>query len=206
MLGKMDAIKLSRVADALLLRIHVITGWQVPEGNLLNILTDQFKKKIIESYPNVNADEVEYAFRKNTGVIDYGKNMNLALIDQVMIPYLEQRSDISSQEERLVSIPEDKMLPAVPVTDEEVIEQARETYKFTKNTMLIPLRAYPALVRKGLINLTDEKRSEIRGKAIGMTMLQYKEDPSLFKDIPKEKYEQRLAKKIAVAEYLNSNQ
>lgn len=88
-------------AKATLLKIHVITGWTIPKDDLLIILIDQFIKKLIEGYPNVNPEEIEYAFRNyGTTVKDWGKSMNLSLIDEVMIPYLEQRFELSRVEEQ----------------------------------------------------------------------------------------------------------
>lgn len=88
-------------ADALLLKIHVITGWVIPEAALLNILTDQFRKKLLENYAHLNVDEIEYAFRNGGTIVeDWGKAMNLSLIDAVLIPYSNQRFNLSAQEER----------------------------------------------------------------------------------------------------------
>lgn len=82
-------------------KIAVITGWVVPLGYILNILVDQLEKKLVESYHNVNPDEVEFAFReRGTQLKDWGKEMNLALIDEVMIPYLENRIVVSRKEEQ----------------------------------------------------------------------------------------------------------
>lgn len=95
--------EVSKWVKALLLKIHVITGWTIPtEDELLMILIDQFRKHLLEQYTDLNADEVEYAFRK-TGTVtkDWGKAMNLNLIDQVLIQYLDDRYQVSLSEERL---------------------------------------------------------------------------------------------------------
>lgn len=88
-------------ATALLSKIHVITGWVIPDDPLMDVIVDQFEKKLNESYPLVNPDEVEYAFRSQGTVIkDWGKQMNLALIDEVMIPYMDRRLQVSRKEEQ----------------------------------------------------------------------------------------------------------
>jgi hypothetical protein len=95
--------EVSKWVKALLLKIHVITGWTIPtEDELLMILIDQFRKHLLEQYPDLNADEVEYAFRK-TGTVtkDWGKAMNLNLIDQVLLQYVDERYQVSLSEERL---------------------------------------------------------------------------------------------------------
>jgi hypothetical protein len=97
--GKMEWDELNKWSKALLIKINAITGWVVPEMTL-EILVDQFRKKLSESYNEVNPDEIEYAFRHyGTVVKDWGKQMNLSLIDEVMIPYLERRLEVSKKEE-----------------------------------------------------------------------------------------------------------
>lgn len=104
-------------AKATLLKIHVITGWTIPKDELMKILLDQFIKKLVESYPNVNPEEIEYAFRNyGTTVKDWGKAMNLSLIDEVMMPYLSDRKHLSHElEERNTEPP-----PVEIYTDEQL--------------------------------------------------------------------------------------
>ena len=60
-------------AAALLLRISIITGWVIDQL-LMPVLVDQFEKKLIESYPDMNPDEIEFAFRRDGTVVkDWGK-------------------------------------------------------------------------------------------------------------------------------------
>ncbi len=85
----------------LLLKIHVITGWEVPQNEMMEILVDQFKKKITESYPMINCDEIEYAFRnKPLEIKEWGKAMNISLIDEVIQPYMATRFELSKFEEQ----------------------------------------------------------------------------------------------------------
>jgi hypothetical protein len=114
--GKMSDRNLRAYAKATLLKIHVITGWSIPKDELMNLLLDQFIKKLLESYPNVNTEEIEYAFRNyGTTVKDWGKNMSLALIDEVMIPYLANRKHLSHEIEERMAPP-----PAKILTDEDL--------------------------------------------------------------------------------------
>lgn len=99
-IGDMAERQISLWSKSLLLKIHVITGWVIPDAELLNILVDQFLKKLVENYSNMNPEEIEYAFRKEgTTKPDWGKQMNLALIDDVLIPYLNNRFNLSRDEE-----------------------------------------------------------------------------------------------------------
>src|ERR1700753_4407468 len=78
----MDWSEVDIWAQALLVKVNVITGWIISDGTL-EILVDQFRKKIIESYGNCNPEKFEYAFRTyGTSVKDWGKQMNLSLIDE----------------------------------------------------------------------------------------------------------------------------
>jgi hypothetical protein len=106
----------------LLLKIHVITGWVIPENPLKNILIDQFEKKLLEDYEMLNVREIEYAFRKTGTLIkDWGKEMNLNLIDQVLAPYVDVRLTASANEERRkFSAPPQKLL-----SDEEIVDERR---------------------------------------------------------------------------------
>lgn len=93
---------LTKAAEAIQ-RIHVITGWSVPDDKTYTkILIEEFSLKLVEGFPNLNFQEVVYAFRKNgIGVKDWGKNMNLELIVQVLAQYSEERKQLSMQEERM---------------------------------------------------------------------------------------------------------
>jgi hypothetical protein len=119
----MNHVETGTWAKALLLKIHVITGWVIPGNELLNILVDQFEKKLKEDYGHFNVEEIEYAFRKHgTAVKDWGKQMNLSLIDEVLIPYLHIRHEASENErKRNFRAPEQRIF-----TDEEIQNERRE--------------------------------------------------------------------------------
>lgn len=105
----------------LLLKIAVITGWPLPNAELKNILINNFFKKISEEYFDLNIDEMEYAFRsKGTVIEDWGKEINLNLLDKVLRPYLENRFELSKIEEKLLPIPERRSW-----TKEDILNQYR---------------------------------------------------------------------------------
>lgn len=105
----------------ILLKIHVITGWVLPVAELMNILIDQFFKKIKEDYNDLNPDEIEHAFRsKGTKIKDWGKEMNLNLIDEVLSLYIENRFEISDKEEKLLPPPAYKSW-----TNEDILNKYR---------------------------------------------------------------------------------
>lgn len=110
--------------QALLLKIHVITGWKLTDDEFkMNILESQFIQKLQEDYGNVNVDEIEYAFRKYGKLVkEWGKELNLNLIDEVMDEYLKHRNNVSDLEERLLEAPE-----AEKPTSEQIESANRES-------------------------------------------------------------------------------
>lgn len=163
----LDRGEFRAAAYALLLRIHVITGWSIPEGELQDILIDQFEKKLLESYPLVNPDEVEYAFRNNTQVKDWGKAMNLSLIDEVMIPYLEKRKELSQVEEQKQPIMIEHKEDMSDKAMNDWAEDLKKGVKERKTTVeFMPLMVYEYLIKTGELNPTKHEKNEYLVKAV----------------------------------------
>lgn len=115
----MDKDLLKVAASKIILKICVITGWSI-DDEFYELLKEEFELKLVQSYPTVNVDEMAYAFRNNTEVKDWGKTLNLSLIDEVMMPYLAHRFEISKIEEQIKEIPVQRIY-----TDEEILNQRR---------------------------------------------------------------------------------
>jgi hypothetical protein len=99
-INRLDKFQRRTAVAQLMLTIHVITGWSIPEKEMMVILVDQFEKKLTESYPVLNVSEIEFAFRAfGVGINDWGKQMNLSLIDEVLNTYLGQRSEVQRKAE-----------------------------------------------------------------------------------------------------------
>jgi hypothetical protein len=100
----MSPDELTKWTKALLLKINVITGWAVPDNDArYRVLLDQFQKQLSEKYFELNPDEIEFAFRnEGTLIEDWGKDMNLNLIDKILLKYLSNRYKVSSAEEQLM--------------------------------------------------------------------------------------------------------
>jgi hypothetical protein len=117
-LATLNPVDLNTTCRVLLLKIHVITGWVIPANELMIILVDQFSKKLSESYGMLNVEEIEYAFRNQGTIIeDWGKEMNLNLLDKVLIPYLNQRLQVSQMEERKKDPPVQKFYTTQELDD-----------------------------------------------------------------------------------------
>jgi hypothetical protein len=130
-IGKLSNEKMFYEAGKLILKIAVITGWVIPVNEVLNVLIDQLAKKLKEGYGSLNVDEIEYAFRGNTSVKDWGKEMNLNLIDQVLQPYLDRRNEVSAMEQRLKERPPDQRI----YTEDEILNQRRAEIETTFQAM-----------------------------------------------------------------------
>lgn len=164
--GAMTLPDRTKWTKALLLKISIITGWIVPDNEALNVLVDQFEKKLNESYPTVNPDEVEYAFRNaGTTVQDWGKQINLSLIDQVMIPFIEKRFEVSRKEEQ-------QKLKKLPMTIENISDMQLwdSTMEFVKrpnaSVHLIPPGLYEWADKNGNINTSRDEKHEYMERAI----------------------------------------
>lgn len=123
--GQMTINEMKDWAEKLLIKIHIITGWQIPAEEIMFVLVEQWQKKIFESYTALNPEEIEHAFRTNgTQVEDYGKSINLNLIDKVLMPYLNTRFKISEDERKVRD--KENPPPTKIFTQAELDDSARE--------------------------------------------------------------------------------
>ncbi|MDI3319976.1 hypothetical protein [Pinibacter soli] len=166
-ISAMDNEKLFLSAQALLVKIGIITGWQLSDDDMyLTVITDQFTKKLAEEYGDMNTEEIEFAFRTyGTEVKDWGKQLNLSLIDEVMNKYRTKRRQVSEFEDSKTK-PLD--LPAPPLTDLDMEEWATMTKDaFLKGIVsieLLPVDVYVYLEEKGEIKLSKSEKQIIKNR------------------------------------------
>lgn len=152
------------VSYRILLTIHTLTGWIVPLPEFMDILVKQFSLKLQENYANLNEQEVEYAFRnKSMEVKDWGKAMNLGLIDEIIIPYIENRMELSKIEEQEKNKQKRIEAPTETIDVVDMIEDWRNDPKL--NMLLIPLFFYDFLIESEQIKITDSEKWEWFAKA-----------------------------------------
>lgn len=166
-------------AEALLIRISVTTGWSLPDQKVYSILTEQFRKKLVESYAHLNPEEMEYACRNySPGVQDWGKKINLSLIDEVVRPYQQKRLELSKQEEAAA--------PALPRTERKEslspfgmlrwLAQEIRYIRTGKPIELVPHQLYDYLDKRGKIKATKEEKWAYFQKAIAYREIQLQKE------------------------------
>lgn len=162
----MAAMEQAIHARALLVKISVITGWVIPDNDLQDVLVDQFQRLLTEKYSTCNVDEIEYAFRANgTTVKDWGKQVNLALIDEVMIPYMNQRGEISRHEEAY-NLAKLQYKPKEDISDEGMSKWLDELKGQRMPVIFLPLQLYVWLIKTGRLKPTIRQKWEYMEKAV----------------------------------------
>ena len=136
-----DAELLINVAECLK-RIHVITGWNLPDdSSYIKILTEELFAKLKESFFMLNFQEITFAFRKNgIGIKDWGKNMNLDLVCNVLANYSEDRRLASLEEEKINNKPVQRIL-----SDKDLLNISRRDIEIAYQQM-----------RKGMVPIMYE--------------------------------------------------
>jgi hypothetical protein len=121
-------------------------------------------KRSLKGYSSLNVQEIEYAFRSfGSSVKDWGKSINLTLIDEVLRPYLHKRAEVRKMEESAIKPPAIEA-PIEPVDMEKFVEDARSIFLKTKLVGLIPVQVYEKLEKDGDIDLTLDEKKAIRAR------------------------------------------
>ena len=185
------------------MNINVITGWKIlDDEKLQEILDKQFELFLIENFKTLNKAEILFAFRKYGHTVEnWGKSLNLVLIGNVLRQYETQRGLVSEYEERIGQNLAENLLPLPKVTDEEILNTAKEIVEAKGNISFINPKAYSILFKQGKINLTEEEKKGIKVRAkfwINDNFKNQNEKNNLLKN---EDYLQMLCKKIAVNDY-----
>lgn len=163
-IGQMDLDELDKHAVGLAMKVSIITGWQMPDSSeYANVFQDQLKKKMVDSYQDLTIDEIEYAMREfGTQVKDWGKSINLTLIDEPIRMYKAKREQLSEIEER-AKMPE-LPAPVMEVNEDEFIETIKELFKETKLIGLIPERLFDILWKRKEIRFAEGEAEQIEAK------------------------------------------
>jgi hypothetical protein len=156
-------IELVGYVQGIVKRVKVITGWAIPELQedrliLYSEMAIHFKEK----WSTYNAEEVIYAIRNYSGE-NYGKDINLKLIDEAMDKYASIRAEISRKEEQ-----EKNRLEFYRKYDKaygyDAMELVQTFYNdFLANTIKlnqIPARVYEIIKERCKPSFTEEQKKE----------------------------------------------
>lgn len=148
-----------------LFRINAITGWKVDANQTYqNILEEEFEKYLIENHSDLNFQEIPYAVR-NYGleIKDWGKSMNVSLLNQPIALYRGRRIELSDLESRLKDqVKESNKAPQLPMETDwsrvwsDILISAQESNIEKK---IIPVPVYDWLIQKAKLVLTASERT-----------------------------------------------
>ena len=152
------------------------------------------------NYGNHTCAEISLAFDMAiTGKLDVEVNayesFSCLYFSNIMNAYRVWANQVAFYKEREVK-PEQKLLNAPPMTDDEIIALATEVWNTTKNFAFLPVKAYGALGRKGKLNFTDEEKAQIRNQAKAHVFKMYGDKEDRISEVDS------FAKKIAVSRVL----
>jgi len=205
---KLTPEQVKMTGKALCVRVSILTGWAIPpEPQLQNILYDQLSKYLVEMWPTLNHEEIEYAFRtKSSNVKDWGKSMNLGLFTEVLEPYMAERKQASIIEAQMASKIENekKQLPMPEMTNKERIAEAYEIWKGMKSWEYILSGTYQALKMEGLVKLSMEDQEAYMRTAKTIANQKEDKDREYFRDLDKDEWLKNTCRKLAVNKYFEN--
>jgi hypothetical protein len=167
---------------ALILKISVINGVNIPDKESMPILVEEMIIQFRNRYDMLNVDEIMYAFR-NYKSNDWGKNFNLKYFDDIIQQYIYRRKEVSELEQGYSKPKEIEYIP-VTITDDEMLEDLQyyvDKYhpadRFTNDfMMLLPLYLYDYMNDLNLINQSQEQKDWLMEKAIAIRVDQINEE------------------------------
>jgi hypothetical protein len=198
-------------AMGIILKIGVIAGCPLPSDQKhLNALEDELKKLLIEDegFSQLTFEEILSAFRFNaSGKYDEKINhwqsiLNMDFIGSVLLEWIKLRKKIEKkeQQEKLrISLIEPNSHPFYSA--EEVVQSAKEIWALTNYYLFLPSKAYDKLVVSGHIKLNPDDKLRIRSSARKEMDKVHSVDSFFYYNSDTEVMEQRIAKKIALANY-----
>ncbi|MCW3466533.1 hypothetical protein [Chitinophaga nivalis] len=164
-IGNYTPEELSVQCKAMVMKIAVITGWQIPDNpEYVTILMDQLRKKFADDYQDLNIDEFEYAMRTyGTHINDWGKGLNLALIDDAICEYLGKRQHLSNLEAQKRA--NEINTAALPASETDWSDSWEKIKNNARNgvlrTTFISTYVYDWLFRNNMITLTIPERWQV---------------------------------------------
>lgn len=154
----------------LVIKVSAITGWTLPAGNAKKVFDEQLFEFLVLKYPHMNFPEMEFAFLNEAGrVQDFGKQINLGSMAEVLDAYIEKRTAASKLEE---GQPLPALLPGPKFTDADYMQWAHESADDLRSgavtVQYLPVPLYEWLVANGKIQTDSETKKKIWKEAIDL--------------------------------------
>lgn len=162
-----SAIDVGRHAKGLLFRLHTITGWKLPDDEyFLNTLVSEFTQYLVEKCGDLNPEEIAHAFRNySLEIKDWGKSMNLSLIDEPIREYRIKRRELSELEDRLSNqrkcAKKGELPPAQCDWSDEWVQLKEKAKNGQIRSAVILTPIYDWLVREGILMLSNEEKWDL---------------------------------------------
>ena len=162
--------ELRAFAIAIIKRITIITGWITPETkDDRSLLYNELAAFLLQSWPRYNSEEVVYAIRRyGLTIKDWGRGVNLQLINEALLAYRDERQRASDLEERAapISLGPGKELPVIenlgPVDWAPEWERVKAQARDGKiEDLFVSTAIYDWLQKQGKINLSDAEKWEL---------------------------------------------
>jgi hypothetical protein len=162
----MRGTDISQQVKATLMRINAITGWNLPTGPSLQILINETSEYLLQNCADMNPEEIAYAVRNFSGESkDWGKNLNIPLIDESVQKYRFSRAEVSEKENKArIAIQE----PQKEEKKEELADWSDSWQSILKvaetggikelNEIVISVLVYDWLKRNNMITFSSEER------------------------------------------------
>jgi hypothetical protein len=146
----MDDLEVVGTLQGLLFRVKVVTGWRLPElPEERRVLYSELALHLQQKWATFNQEEVMYAIRNFSGT-DWGKDVNVQLLDEALQHYADLRKELSKMEEQKSFKPVALLQGAVDW--KEVIEMDYQHFLAGQlNIHLMPHQAYDECVSIGYI-------------------------------------------------------
>ncbi|MEP6947711.1 MAG: hypothetical protein ABI863_00490 [Ginsengibacter sp.] len=212
--GKLSRQQLKIAVTGIALNISVITGCQLPiDQRHIDSLDHEISKFLTDNraFSTLTFEEIMMAFRFNAaGKLDekvkhWNNILNLDYLGEVLNLWVKLRDVVEkkAEDEEIKSMLSLPTLPCAKIPNNEMIEIARHIWNFTSDYKLIPHRAYDLLLKQGLINLSEEEKTQIKKAAKADVNEIFNGDDYLSRNSNRETWESRVSKQIAVAKWFD---
>lgn len=166
--SNIDTLDIPLVTKTLLAQICTITGWLMPENKFAQqALVKEFQCYCMEIADDMTPDEVRYAMRHYAlGIKDWGKAVNLQMINEPLIEYRNARAELSEMEGKndVSNVQQSKL--SEPFDWHDTIEKLRSGEISGPFEQMVPYAAiYDWAEKMGLFRLTDAEKWDYMSQA-----------------------------------------